>query len=458
MNELTFTTATDLAEMIRTRQVSAIEVLEAQLAHIAAHNPALNAVVTLDEAGARERARSADAALAKGEEWGPLHGVPMTLKDAHAVAGMRTTCGFPPLADYVPPEDGSAAARLKAAGAIIMGKTNVPTLLADAQTDNPIFGRTNNPWDLARTPGGSSGGACAAVAAGMTPLEVGTDLSGSIRMPAHCCGVYGLKPTEHRVSLEGIVAGPPNGPRPVRIMSTVGPIARSLDDLALGLQVLAGPDRRDTEVPPVALVPHDTPSLRNLRVAWAPTFPSIPVANDIRAAIERLASELEGRGSRVEACLPNVDFGAQGELFNDLLGLIMGAFQPAEEANEPITLAAYFAALARRDGFIRQWEDFFDDWDVLICPTAMTPAFAHCPQGAPIDLDGAQVDYWNFFGHSFPFNLTGHPALVMPCGQDRVGLPIGVQLVGQLWSEEKLLAIARAVEPLTGGFQRPRGY
>lgn len=457
MNDLIFRTATDLASMIRAKQVSAAEVLEAHLAQIAAHNPALNAVVTLDEAGAREQAAAADAALAQGGELGPLHGVPLTLKDAHAVAGMRTTCGFPPLAGYVPAEDGSAAARLRAAGAIIIGKTNVPTLLADAQTDNPIFGRTNNPWNVERTPGGSSGGACAAVAAGMTPLEVGTDLSGSIRIPAHCCGVYGLKPTEHRVSLEGIVAGPPDGPRPVRIMSTVGPIARSLDDLALGLHVLAGPDRRDTDVPPVALVPESAPALTGLRVAWAPTFPGVPVANAIRATLERLASGLDVRGCRVEERLPDVDFGAQGALFNELLGQMMGALQPPEAGQQPIPLAAYFTALARRDGFIRQWEAFFDEWDVLLLPAAMTTAFAHCPQGAPIELDGGQVEYWNIFAHTFPFNLSSHPALVVPCGQDRDGLPIGVQLIGRLWSEEKLLAVAHALAPLTGGFSRPGG-
>ena len=458
MNDLIFRTATELAALIRDKQVSATEVLEAQLAQIGAHNGIINAVVTLDEDGARKRARAADAALAKGKVWGPLHGVPLTMKDAHAVAGMRTTCGFPPLAGYIPPADGSAAARLRAAGANIIGKTNVPTLLADAQTDNPIFGRTNNPWNAERTPGGSSGGACAAVAAGMTPLELGTDLSGSIRIPAHCCGVYGLKPSEHRVSLEGIVAGPPDGPRPVRIMSTVGPIARSLDDLALGLHVLAGPDRRDTDVPPVAFVPEAAPAFTDLRVAWAATLPGVPVANDIRAVVERLAGELDRNGSRVEECLPGVDFGGQGALFNELLGQIMGAFQPPEAGQPPITLAAYFAALSQRDGFIRQWEAFFDEWDVLLLPAAMTTAFAHCPQGAPIALDGEQVVYWNIFGHTFPFNLTGHPALVVPCGQDRDGLPIGVQLVGRLWGEEKLIAIAHTLESLTGGFARPAGF
>lgn len=231
--ELAFASATELATRIRQREVRATELLEACLARIAKYNPSLNAIVTLDEEGARERVREADAALARGETWGQLHGVPMTLKDGHSVAGMRTTAGFEPLSDYVPHEDGTVAARLKAAGAIIVGKTNVPVLQDNFQTDNPIFGRTNNPWNLDHTPGGSGGGACAVVAAGLVALEVGSDLGGSIRIPAHFCGVFGLKPTEHRVSLAGHIPDLPGSPRGIRIMNAIGPHARYVDDLSL---------------------------------------------------------------------------------------------------------------------------------------------------------------------------------------------------------------------------------
>lgn len=194
-----------LAAAIRAGHVSAVEVLEAHLAQIDSYNLALNAVVTVDAEQARVRAREADAALVRGEMWGPLHGVPFTLKDAHSTADLRTTAGFPPLADHVPREDGTVTARLKEAGGVLIGKTNVPAMLADFQTSNPIFGRTNNPWNVERTPGGSSGGAAAALASGMTPFEIGTDLSGSIRIPAHYCGLFGLKPTERRVSLAGLI-------------------------------------------------------------------------------------------------------------------------------------------------------------------------------------------------------------------------------------------------------------
>src|SRR2546423_161094 len=229
---------------------------------------------------------------------GPLHGVPFTLKDAHATAGMRTTTGFPPL-DHVPHEDSSVTARLKAAGGILVGKTNVAAMLADYQTTNPIFGRTNNPWNIERTPGGSSGGAASALASGMTPFEIGTDLSGSIRIPAHFCGVFGLKPTENRVSLDGLIPGL-NAPRSVRIMSCIGPMARTVEDLALLYSIIAGPDGRDTEVQPVPV--DDMPKLdfKKLRVALAPTFPGFPVAADIRHAIEEVAQKLNSLGVVVE--------------------------------------------------------------------------------------------------------------------------------------------------------------
>src|SRR5215831_4773917 len=247
--ELVFASTTQLAAAIRTREVSATEVLQAHLAQIARENPALNAVITLDGDGAEERAREADAALARGEIWGPLHGVPFTLKDAHSTAEMRTTTGFPPL-DHVPKVDSTVTARLKGAGGILLGKTNVAMMLADYQTTNPIFGRTNNPWNVERTPGGSSGGAAAALAAGMTPFEIGTDLSASIRIPAHFCGVCGLKPTEQRVPLTGLIPGLTT-PRSVRIMSCIGPMTRTVEDLALLYSIIAGPDGRDIEVQPV---------------------------------------------------------------------------------------------------------------------------------------------------------------------------------------------------------------
>ena len=457
MMEIVFSSATELAAAMRAGHVSAGEVLEAHLAQIEKHNTVLNAIITMDVEQARKRAREADEALARGEVWGPLHGVPFTLKDAHATAGMRTTTGFPPLANFVPQEDGSVAARLKAAGGILIGKTNVPVMLADYQTANPIFGRTNNPWNIERTPGGSSGGAAAALAAGMTPFEIGTDLSGSIRIPAHFCGVFGLKPTEQRVPLTGLIPGLP-GPRPIRIMSCIGPMARTVDDLALLYGLIAGPDGRDTEVQPVPVDEVPGIELKDLRVAFAPTFPGFPVAKEIRGAVEELAQQLDSLGAVVEeAKLPQLDFNQEGASAGALIGMMTGAFQP-EQQEHPTTLAQYLEALHRRDQSISAWEQFFDEWDVLLCPPSMVTAFPHCETGSPLHVDEQEVTYWLVSAHGTVFNYSGHPAVVLPYKLDRAGLPLGVQLVGKRWGESRLLGIAKALAEVTGTFRRPAGY
>ena len=238
MDNLPFSTASQLAHAIRTREVTAVEVVRAQLDHIERHNPAINAIVTLDAERALQRAREADEALARGEVWGALHGVPITIKDCFETAGLRTTSGYPPFADYVPQRDAAAVALLRQAGAIILGKTNLPPLAAGGQSVNPIFGRTNNPWNLDRTPGGSSGGGAAAVAAGLSPLDLGSDISGSLRMPAHFCGIYSLKPTGGRIPLQGHRSSVkplkvPAGWEVLYQLPVAGPLARSIDDLRL---------------------------------------------------------------------------------------------------------------------------------------------------------------------------------------------------------------------------------
>jgi amidase len=454
MQDLTSTTATELAAAIRERRVSSTEVLGAYLARIARYNPALNAVITLDEEGARQRAREADAALARGELWGPLHGVPMTLKDGHSTAGMRTTAGYPPLAGYVPTEDGTVAARLKAAGAIIMGKTNVSPRLLDIQSYNAIFGRTNNPWNVDRTPGGSSGGAAAALATGMTPLEIGSDLAGSIRIPAHFCGVYGLKTTEHRVSIWGHIPDLPGAVRSHRIMWSIGPLARSVEDLALAYRIIAGPEGRDPDVPPLPIgeLPHL--AFKDLRIAWAPTFPGVPVAASTRDVLHKMASEVGRLGARVEETLPDVSFAELAKARAYLSRAVRLAFEPPSE-DEPVpSLAEYYTALHTRDAFIIEWEEFFASWDALLCPVAMRAAFPHCPTDTPLEVDGEQVNYWRVIGHCAPFNFTGHPVVVVPIGNDEDGLPIGMQIVGKRWGEERLLAIAALVAEVAGPFQR----
>jgi amidase len=456
--DLVFSSTVELAVAIRDRKISAVEALDAHLAQIGRHNEAINAVISLDREGARELAKMAAAALARGEILGPLHGVPFTLKDMHETAGMKTTVGFPPFADYVAKQDSPVVARLKAAGGMLVGKTNVATMLSDWQSNNPLFGRTNNPWDLGRTAGGSSGGAAAALCTGMTPFEVGTDMQDSIRLPAAFCGVYGLKPTEHRVSLAGAFPDPGGAARSVRLMSCLGPLARSAEDLALIYKIIAGPDGRDTDLAPVPVEPIETPDLKSLHIAVAPTFPGFPVATEISAAIENLAARLKSAGAAVEeAKLPKLDLHDDLSEGGELIGMMLEAAQP-EPPEKPTPVSRWIAALARRDRSILAWERFFESCDALLCPVAMTTAFAHCEPGTPIKVDGKEQSYWMLPAYGAVFNYSGHPALTMPCGQDRDGLPIGLQLVGRRWSESRLLTIASAMEPLTGGFRRPPGY
>jgi amidase len=454
-NDLIFSPTTHWADAIRRRQISAREALQIHLAQIEKYNPILNAITIIDPEKAMEQALAADEALARGDVCGPLHGVPFTLKDAHSTRGMRTTVGFPPFAGYVPEEDSTVAARLKESGGVLIGKTNVPELLADYQTNNPLFGPTNNPWDQQRTSGGSSGGAAAALASGMTPFDIGSDLSSSIRIPAHFCGVFGLKPTERRVSLTGLIPNPQKLPRPIRIMSSIGPMARSVEDLELLYSIIAGPDGRDTEVPPAPPVRAQDLSLKQLRIAFAPTFPGFPVAADVRSTVETIAAELADSGAIVEeAILPKLDFHADLASGGELIGMMLGTVQPESQEN-PVTLARYFNALARRDESIVAWEQFFQSWDALLCPPAMVTAFPHCKPGADLQLDGKPVSYWLVSAHGAIFNYTGHPAMVLPYTLDRDGLPIGLQLVGRRWNESHLLGVAKAVSAITGQFRRP---
>lgn len=487
MEDVTFKTATEQAAAIRAGQISSVELLAAAMAQIERHNPALNAIVILNDE-AHARAGEADAALARGESWGPLHGVPITIKDAIATEGIRTTGGYEPLSDYVPSEDAPVVARLKAAGAIVIGKTNLPVLSRDFQCENPIFGRSNNPFDLGRTPGGSTGGGAAAVAAGLSPLEIGSDIGGSVRIPAHYSGIYSLKPTEHRVPTVGHIPDLPDRPRAVRHMNTIGPLARSLDDLALAIRLIAGPDNREVEVPPVGLERVETPQISNLRLAWSDDFGGVPVTADTSQALADLAGNLANGGAAIEQDLPDgLDFETIWELHGALIHAERASTMTREEevaylhergldlehldprSDNPMERGMAKAAnasvrdladiLNSRDAQISVLEDFFGGVDALLCPVTSTPAIRHCPRNTPIDVDGREVTYWSAGGgYTGPFNLTGHPAVIVPLTQSSDGLPIGLQIVGPRWSEMKILAIARALEPHVQGYRRPAGY
>jgi amidase len=459
-------TTTELAREIRGRAISACEAVGEYLRRIEASHAKVNAVVTLDAERALARAALADEALARGEAWGPLHGVPFTLKDGHETAGVRTSVGLPAFADHVPEQDGAVAARLKAAGGILIGKTNVPPMLMSAQTQNPLFGRTNNPWNLERTVGGSSGGAGAAVALALTAFDVGSDMSGSIRIPAGYCGIFGLKPTANRIPLTGHIPPPPGAPRIERMMATAGPMTRSAEDLALIASVLVGPDGRDVEVAPVPWVPAIRPEVRDLRVAFASSFPGVPTSAEVRARVERVASELASAGARVEERGPGFALEALRAAWGDnmrILGAVMSELFgatlpiPAPEG-APVTATSLVKMQADRDALMVSLECLFDDFDVLLLPSTISTAFPHGPPRTPIPVDGELVESRFVDHYLYPFNFTGHPALAVPAGLAADGLPLGIQLVSKRFSDERLIAIAGVVAEIAGGYAAPPGW
>jgi amidase len=462
-------------------------VLQAYLTQIAQHNRALNAIVTLDEEQAISRARQADAALAQGELWGPLHGVPVTVKDLFDTARVRTTWSYKPLANYIPQQDATVVARLRSAGAIVIGKTNMPELAIGSQCDSPLFGRANNPWNLKCTPGGSTGGGAAAVAAGLSPLEIGSDLGGSIRLPAHFCGVFGFKPTEHRVSMAGASPRLKGAKEGLQHMRVAGPIARSVEDLRLGLSLIEGPDGRQWSVPPVVAELLQERPLRECRFSWTDNFGGIPVTDETRSAIEKLVVTLEQMGCRVEHCNPqNFNFSEALQTFGEICGTEIGvATEPykrfllsmvlrARSSSEPLfgglvkgaalSMQRYVEALEKRNAFITVMEQFLSNWDAWLCPVAPGPAFTHRPMrnpllGAPLEVDDQKLPYWVWsITYTAVFNLTGNPAVVLPLARSQTGLPIGVQLVGRRWRDMELLSLAQKLVEVTGFFQRPPSY
>jgi len=455
-NDMAFSPAWELAQGIQQRMITSTDVVESVLQRINAYNSQVNAVVGVDIDDIRRQAREADAKLIRDEGSGAIHGIPLTFKDTFETEGMRTTAGNPNLADHIPAQDATVVARLKEAGAIILGKTNVPPMANGIQTDNPIFGRTNNPWNLEMTAGGSSGGAAAALATGMTLLDVGSDLGGSLRIPAHFCNVVALKPTEHLVPRAGHIPPVPGQPRLVRHLSVVGPMARTVTDLRMVLSIIAGPDYRTSETVPVPLNQVEEKPLSELRIAWADSFPGVPASHETRQAIERFAAALSQNGATVTRVLPqDFDFQAAWDIQERLVSMMVPD-RREQDAVEP-TYAEYIDVLTEREHLIAIMDAFLTDWDILLCPVAPGPAFPHCEPGTQIPIDGELIDYALMNAYCTVFNVTGSPSLVLPLALSDTGLPIGMQLVGKRWSDGNLLMIGEQLEAAMGARPRPPG-
>ncbi len=483
MTGTAFKSATELAAMIRRREIGAEELLDLYLARIDEHDPALNAVIWQDRDGARETARAADSRTARGEDLPPLHGVPMTIKESYDVAGAPTTWGDPEFRDNIAAADCVPVQRLKAAGVNLFGKTNVPLMLADWQSYNDIYGATCNPWDKARTPGGSSGGSAAALAAGMTGLEAGSDIGASIRNPAHYCGVFGHKPSwglcpPRGHALPGVLAQTD--------ISVVGPLARSADDLEAALDAMAGPDEIEAAGYRLDLPGPRAPGFEGLRVAVMLEAGPSEVDSVYGDLLQELVDRVAAAGAIVsDTARPEIDMDALNETYILLLRAATSARQPEALLREHEAAArrlgsqdsGYYARMARgntmthrewlalrekREHFRWAWHRFFRDWDVLLCPVAASTAFPHDREGQRhermITVNGRDAPTTDQLFWAGMNGVCWLPGSVAPAGIARDGLPGGVQIVGPYLGDKTCIHTARLIERHFGGFQPPPGY
>ena len=463
MSELTFLSAAAMAEQIRKRKISPVELVEAHLAKINRLNAKLNAFVHVNAARVRREALAAESAVSNrkttGATLGPLHGVPISIKSSLEVAGLRCDSGTLPRAEFVPTQDAPLVARLKNAGAIVLGVTNTPELLMAWETDNLLHGRTNSPWDLERTPGGSSGGEAAAIAAGMSAGGVGSDGGGSIRVPAHFCGICGLKPTPGRIPATGHY---PVSGGPFALIGVVGPMARTVADTKLLFEVMQGPDDGDSCAAPVPPRWPSDEDARKLRVGYFEDDGRTPVTPETRAAVRTAAEALRRAGFQVEPFRPagleearelwKKFFVVAGGMLirpmfrdrEDDLSPILKQFLEWSAAEPPLTAETLLEAWTRRDTLRAEFLVQMRKYPIVICPAAALPAFRHDERSWQIE--GKTVDYLDAWSYTEWFNLLGNPAAVVPVGQSPEGLPIGVQIVGRPWEEEQVLAVVAVLE------------
>jgi len=468
MPELNFLSAVSMAERIRRRELSSVELVDAHLTRIEELNSRLNAFVQVDANGARQQARSAEAAVLRSEKLGPLHGVPVSIKSSIQVDGLRWESGSKLRAGVVAAQDAPLVARLRRAGAIILGVTNAPELLMAWETDNLLYGRTNSPWDVERTPGGSSGGEAAAIASGMSAGGVGSDGGGSIRVPAHFSGICGLKPTPGRIPTTGHF---PASAGPFALVGVVGPMARTAGDLKALFEVMQGPDDGDPSAAPVPVRWPEEEDLKRIRIGYFEDDDRTPVTPETRQAIRTAAEGLRRLGFQVEQFRPE---GLETvrrlwwKLFGVAGGMLLRPMMKGRETEISPLLKQFSSWVAEEPA--HSGESLLDTWvqrdlvrgkilaqmqeyPVWLCPVASVPAFRHgerCWQ-----VEGKNVQYLDAWSYTEWFNLLGTPAAVVPVGKSPEGLPIGVQIVARPWEEEIALSVAAALEQQCGGWRRP---
>jgi Asp-tRNA(Asn)/Glu-tRNA(Gln) amidotransferase A subunit family amidase len=468
MSELNFLPAVSMAQQIRDRKLSPVELVEAHLARIDKLNPQLNAFVQVDAAAALQQARSAEHAVSRGEVLGPLHGVPLSMKSSIQVKGLRCEAGTKMRKGLIADKDAPLVSRLRHAGAIILGNTNTPELLMAWETDNLLYGRTNNPWALSRTAGGSSGGEAAAIASGCSAGGVGSDGGGSIRVPAHFSGICGLKPTPGRIPATGHF---PNSVGPFALLGVVGPMARTVADVKALFEVMQGPDDGDPSAAPVPVRWPSDQDLKNLRIGYFEDDGRTPVTPETRIAVRNAANALGRAGFKVEPFRPEGLEQARQlwwQWFGVAGGMLLGPMTKGREADlspilkefsswvaaeTPLTAQTLLDTWILRDTLRMQIFEQMRDFPILLCPVAAVPAFRHGERSWLVE--GKTVQYLDAWSYTEWFNLLGCPAAAVPFSQSQDGLPIGVQIVGRPWEEEMVLAVAAAVERERGPWQKP---
>ena len=446
------------ANAIRQKEMSSREAVEACLERIGEVNPKLNAVVHLCADRAREEAKAADAALARGEVRGPLHGVPMTIKDSFDTAGVPSTWGTTGRKGFVPTRDATIVARLRAAGAILLGKTNTPELTLSFETENLLYGKTSNPYDVTRSSGGSSGGAAATVASGGAPFDIGTDTGGSIRLPSHWCGIAGIRPTSGRVPRTGHAV---DFGTIYDSTTTIGPMARSVDDLAMLLPIIAGPDGVDPTIVPAPLGDPAAIDPKTLRVAFFTDNGTAMPTTETQAAVRAAAKALADAGATVEEGRPEgiaealeifmlvftADAGYGIRAMLEACGTKQASppVQGFLDASPDTTASEVGRRIERWDRYRKTMNTFLARYDAIICPANAEPAMKH----------GFFVEGLDKFAYTMAFNLTGWPGAVVRCATSPEKLPIGLQVIARPWREDVSLALAKRLEEKFGGWQKP---
>ena len=488
MGNFIYKSAIELASLIREGKATSAEIVSEHLERIKKYNDKLNALISIFEEEAMQAAAECDEETKEGKFRGLLHGVPVTIKEQFWIRGKKSSTNFKMLKDFVAPEDAVIIDRIRKSGAIILGQTNVPRNLSDYQVSGDIYPEGKNPYNTDYSPGGSTGGGAAALAAGFTPLELGADFAGSVRVPSSFCGLYGLKPTEKTIPLHGNMPLPENAKTFIEHMVQAGPLARNIDDLELLWKIIVGPHESDRNIADINWKLPTKNSLSEYKIAWTDGWPGYETSSPISNAIKLLADQLKANGGKIEKKIPDDTLHveslktfwgiypyviAQGTPWfirtiirmQHYQGVLKGMKRDSPHFIKPMNDAFkmnanhYGEVMLWKSLITQRWENFFNEYDFLICPVAFGPSYKRCKTGSKLSYDGKGMIYANYvLPYVACFNASGNPAITIPLGLGKEGLPIGVQIAGKYWSEPELINFAKQISKLTEGFVIPHHY